>query len=90
MKQQVANYTVVIEKTKRTGTNKTCFSAYVPVLGVATEGDTIEKAQKAIQSLVQFHLESLVEEGEKIPMETDSPIMTTFKIDLPKDAQPAI
>lgn len=45
MKQKVANYTVVIEKEKRIGTNKTYYTAFVPLLGIATEADTIEKAE---------------------------------------------
>lgn len=42
MKQKVANYTVVIEEQVRTGTKKVCYSAYVPILGIATEADTLE------------------------------------------------
>lgn len=87
MQKQVANYTVIIEKTKRIGTNKTCYNAYVPVLAIATEATTIEKVQKDIYSLVKFHLESLAEEGEEIPLENDnSPLMTSFSVELPKGA----
>ena len=69
MKQRIANYTVVIEKQKRIGTNKFYYMAYVPILGIATESDTIEKLEKEIKSLIQFHIESLAEEGEEIPLE---------------------
>lgn len=88
MKQRVANYTVVIEKQERTGTNKECFAAYVPVLGVATEADTFDQAQKDIKSLVEFHLQSLAEEGEQIPTEIQfSPVVTSFEARLPENAQ---
>jgi predicted RNase H-like HicB family nuclease len=65
MKQKVANYTVVIEKEVRTGTKKACYSAYVPILGIATEGETVKQVQAEIKKLVEFHLESLAAEGEK-------------------------
>lgn len=67
MKQQVANYTVIIEKEKRTGTNQVCYTAFVPLLGIATEADNIEEAQEAAQDLIQFHLDTLAEEGKEIP-----------------------
>ncbi len=62
MKRQVANYTVIIEKQKRMGTNLWCYMAYVPVLGIATDADTIEEAEKAVKSLIEFHIESLADE----------------------------
>ena len=54
MKQNIANYTVVINKEKRTGTKKTCYTAFVPTLGIATDADTLEEVQKEIQSLIQL------------------------------------
>lgn len=69
MKQRKADYTIVIEKQKRIGTNSSCYTAFVPVLGIATEADTIEQVKKDIASLMQFHIESLVEEGEMVPLE---------------------
>ncbi len=65
MKQKVANYTIIIEKEYRTGTKKVCYSAYVPILGVAADADSLEEVQDAIKKLVDFHLESLAEEGEE-------------------------
>ncbi len=79
MKQNIANYTVVIEKEKRLGTNEICYSAVVPILGIATEADTLEQVQKDIQSLVQFHIESLSEEGEDIPVESGQSFITKIQ-----------
>lgn len=86
MKQQIANYTVVIEKQKRMGTNKFCYMAYVPILGIATDADTIEKVEKEIKSLIQFHLESLAEEGEEIPIETEHAFVTRSQVAIPAGA----
>lgn len=83
MKQNIANYTVVIEKEKRLGTNETCYNAVVPILGIATEADTLEQVQKEIQSLVQFHIESLSEEGEDIPVESGQSFITKIQALLP-------
>lgn len=86
MKQRIANYTVVIEKQKRIGTNKSCYMSYVPILGIATEADTIEQAEKEIKSLIQFHIESLSQEGEEIPLETGEAFITRLQASLPKRA----
>ncbi len=87
MKQTVANYTVIIEEQIRTGTKMPCFSAYVPTLGVATEADTLQEVKNEIKKLVEFHIESLTEEGEEIPIEQKPSIITILKTILPKNAQ---
>ena len=87
MKQRIANYTVIIEEEKRLGTDKSCYSAQVPILGVATEADSLDKVQRDIKSLVEFHIKSLVAEGEKIPVETSPSLVTRFETILPKNAQ---
>lgn len=71
MKQRIVNYTVIIEKQKRLGTNQYCYMAFVPLLGIATEANTLEQAEKETKSLIKFHLESLVEEKETIPVEKE-------------------
>lgn len=86
MQKTVANYTVIIEKEKRTGINKSCYTAFVPALDIATESDSIEQVQEDIQSLVQFHLESLAEENEEIPVETTSTFVTKIEASLPKNS----
>lgn len=86
MKQNIANYTVVIKKEKRTGTNNICYTAFVPFLGITTEADTIEKAEQEIQSLIQFHIESLAQEGAEIPVERSNSFVTKSEVSLPAGA----
>ncbi|HVF69510.1 MAG TPA: type II toxin-antitoxin system HicB family antitoxin [Xanthomonadales bacterium] len=86
MKQQVANYTVIIEKQKRLGTKKDCYAAFVPILGIATDADTVEQAEKEITKLIQFHLESLAEEGGPIPVENEHALITRSEVNIPKGA----
>ena len=60
--------------------------AYVPILGIATDADTIEEVEKEIKSLIEFHLESLAEEKEDIPLETEEAFVTKSRVNLPKGA----
>ena len=83
MKQRIANYTVLINKERRIGTNEDCYSASVPVLGIATDANSLEAVQKEIDSLIQFHLDSLIEEGEKIPVESAQTLITKYQTILP-------
>ncbi len=87
MKQNIANYTVVINKEKRTGTNKICYSAFVPTLGIAADADSLEEVQKEIQALIQFHIECLTKEGEKIVVETSNVLVARSQVRLPQNAQ---
>jgi len=65
------DYRVVVKPDKRTGSNKHCYVASCPTLGIADDGDTVEEALKNIRSLITFHLECLQKEGKEIPV--DSP-----------------
>ncbi len=87
MKQRITNYTVIINKEQRTGTKQDCFSAFVPTLGIATDSDTLEDVQKAVKQLIQFHLESLTQEGEKVPVEDKSLLVARSEVLLPENAQ---
>ena len=86
MQQKIANYTVIIERQKRLGTDRICYMAYVPILGIATDADTIEEVEKEIKSLIEFHLDSLVGEKEDIPLETEEAFVTKSQVNLPKGA----
>ena len=60
-------YAVIIER----GENS--YGAYVPDLsGCIAVGDTPEEAKILIQSLLEFHLEGLQEDGESIPKPSSS------------------
>lgn len=87
MNQKIANYTIVIAKEKRPGTDKDCYSAVVPILGIATDADSLDQVQKDIQSLVQFHIESLAVEGEEIPVESGQSFITRIEAFLPNNTR---
>ena len=46
-----------------------------------------DEAQKAIEKLVNFHLESLTEEGTEVPIESPRSLVTTFRAQLPAGAK---
>ena len=78
--KKVLEYRIFITPDIRTGTNKKCFTAYVPVLGIATEGDSVEKARVSAEKLIAFHLESLRKEGKPPPKEIGADFITTARV----------
>ena len=68
-KQKYAEYRILITPDARTGSRTPCYTAHVPLLGIATSGDTVEEAFKNIKELISFHLEALRREGEVVPTE---------------------
>ena len=60
-------YAVVIEKGEKG------YGAYVPDLpGCIAAGDTKKEVKKLIHEAIEFHIEGLKENGEKIPKPTSS------------------
>lgn len=56
------NYTVILE---RTGTG---YSAYAPDLpGCVSVGGTREEIVEMMREAMEFHLESMIEDGDEIP-----------------------
>lgn len=56
-------YLIVIEK------SQTGYSAYSPdVLGCVSTGGTLEEVNQNMQKAIEFHIDSLIEEGLEIPM----------------------
>ena len=86
MKKKIGSYTVIVERQPRTGSEEYCYMAFVPILGIATEADTLEEVQEKIKELIKFHLESLAEEGEEIPVESEETIITRTKVEFPIQA----
>ncbi len=80
MKQKIYNYTVLINKEKRLGTQDECYTLLVPILGVATESDTLDDVQKDARSLIRFHLEALASEDGEIPVESRDSFVTKLEL----------
>lgn len=87
MKQQAKNYLeyrIVITPDVRTGSRRACFTAFIPVLGIAADGDTVEEARENAKNLIAFHIESLKKEGEILPVEmVANEFITTARVPVP-------
>lgn len=91
MEKTVLNYRVIIEPDKRTGTNKACFTAYCPALGIADDGDTVEEALASIKEGIQCYLEALIKDGHEVPQpdNIEEGFVTSTKVSLPKGVKVA-
>jgi predicted RNase H-like HicB family nuclease len=56
------------------------FVATVPLLEIGTQADTLDEALARVRSLIQFHIEGLIEDGEDVPVE-DQPF-ALFPVDV--------
>jgi predicted RNase H-like HicB family nuclease len=60
-------YAVVIEKARSN------YSAYVPDLpGCVATGSTIEEVEKEIREAIEFHIEGMRQDGERVPEPSSS------------------
>ncbi len=85
MQTKILNYRIVIERDQYTGTNKPCYTAYCPTLGVADDGDTIEEAIKNVRGAIDAYVDSLIEDGQPVPIDKpDRDIVTTTQITVDK------
>lgn len=75
LKQKVYTYTVFIEPAKEGG-----FVASVPVLpGLVTQGESVEEAKAMARDAIEGYLSVLREDGEEIPAESDSAVVSKVK-----------
>lgn len=90
MEKRALNYRVIIEPDERTGTNEPIYTAYVPTLGIATDGDTMEEALDNAEEAILAYVESLREDGLEIPIDhVDRYIVanTTINVQLWRDCR---
>jgi predicted RNase H-like HicB family nuclease len=69
------NYTVVIEP------DENAFHAYVPALpGCHSVGDTVDEAKINIKEAIELYLESMIDNGEEIPIEHDPMVIEKIAV----------
>ena len=77
-------YRIVITPDTRTGSGDPGFTALVPVLGIATGGDSVEEALENIREMIVFHLECLRKEKQSLPVEQPlADFITTARVAVP-------
>ena len=68
-------FTVVIEPDEKG------YHAFVPALpGCHSFGDTVEEAKSNILEAIEVHVESMVEDGESVPVERDPVFITRLSV----------
>ncbi len=76
--RHLRQFTVVIEADEAGG-----YYAMCPTLpGCYSQGETIEQAKRNIQEAIQCHLESLLKDGEPLPVERDE-FVGTVRVPIP-------
>ena len=66
-------YTVLFEPAAEGG-----YVATIPVLGTATQGETLREARAMARDAIRCFVESLIKDGEEIPIE--QPAATTERL----------
>ena len=83
MERRKATYKVIISPDTQTGTGTDGFTAFVPKLGIADDGYTIEEALANVKELAKFHIKCLVNEGQIIPApDTEQSFVTSAVFDV--------
>ena len=59
----------------RTGTGTPAYTAFVPTLGIASDGDTIDEALASAKEAIEVFVHSLKLDGLDIPHEHEGPYL---------------
>jgi predicted RNase H-like HicB family nuclease len=62
------------------------YSVLVPVLGVATQGETVEEALAMARDVIEVAVRGLIEDQEPVPEEENPPMVATVDVDVPVKA----
>ncbi len=84
MKTTVLNYNVIVKKEKDEN-GKSYYETYVPTLGIADAGDTIDEALKYTEEGVKLFVETLIDLKKDVPPpDTKESFMTVSRIEFAK------
>lgn len=75
-------YQVLVQADRRIGTNERAYTAYVPSLGIATNGDTFEETLANAREATAAYVESFVDDGLEVPTVDESSFVATASISL--------
>jgi predicted RNase H-like HicB family nuclease len=64
-------YRILIQPDIRTGTNTPAYTAFVPTLGIATDGDTIDETLFNAKEAIEAFVHSLKADGLDVPREQE-------------------
>ena len=78
----MARYTVLLYRDEEDGG----YAALVPLLGVASQGETIEEAIAMAQEAAELHVQGLIEDDEPVLEENEPPIVASVEVTVPVPA----
>ena len=83
MQTTVLNYRVIIDSDTQTGTGKPGFTALCPTLGVADDGDTVEKALANVKGAIKAYVQSLIDDRIAVPVDQpEHDMVTTTQVEV--------
>jgi predicted RNase H-like HicB family nuclease len=59
------------------------YSVLIPVLGIATQGDTIDEALAMAREATELRVEAMVRDGEPVVEEEVPPIVAGIDVEIP-------
>jgi antitoxin HicB len=62
------------------------YSVLVPVLGVATQGETVDEALAMARDLIEVTVRGLIDDNEPVPEEETPPMVVTIDMAIPQAA----
>jgi predicted RNase H-like HicB family nuclease len=84
---KVLNYRVIIEK-EYYPDGTPVYTAFVPTLGIADYGSTIDKVLKTLKNGIELAVECLIEDKKEVPVDkVEETIVVHTQVSAPKKAR---
>jgi len=78
----MARYTILLYEDEEEGG----YAVLIPLLGVATQGETLDEALAMAKEAAELHVQGLIEDGEPVLEEETPPIVASIDIAIPVPA----
>jgi len=78
----MARYTILLYEDEEEGG----YAMLSPLLGVATQGETLDEALAMAKEAAEFHVQGLIKDGEPVLEEETPPIAASIDIAIPVPA----
>ena len=78
----MARYTILLYEDEEEGG----YAVLIPLLGVATQGETLDEALAMAKEAAELHVQGLIKDGEPVLEEETPPIAASIDIAIPVPA----
>lgn len=87
---KILNYRVIIEK-EHYADGTPVYTAFVPTLGVADYGPTVDTVLKSLKNGIELAVECMAEAGQEVPVDkVEETIVVNTRVSAPKGAKVAL